>query len=74
MGAEVLNVEFFRQCFNEFPDPVIVTDAEGRVRFLNHAAQTLLGQAIKEESPLAWSDFLRLDDDPSRRALPGRMP
>ena len=72
MSAEVLNVEFFRQCFKEFPDPVIVTDPEGGVRFLNEAAQSLTGRAMRDDSPLACSDILRLDADPSLGSLTGR--
>jgi PAS domain S-box-containing protein len=72
MGVEVLNIEFFRQCFNEFPDPVIVTDPEGGVRFLNHAAQSFLGRMVEEEIPLVWSDFLCLDGSSLQGSLMGR--
>jgi len=47
--SEVLVLEFFRCCFDEFPDPVIVTDAQDSIVFLNHAAQILTGHAVTEQ-------------------------
>ena len=71
MTAKVLDVEFFRQCFNEFPDPVIVTDTQGRVRFLNHAAQGLTGLEVMPENLPACADVLRMDADASPSSLIG---
>jgi two-component system, NtrC family, sensor kinase len=71
-SAQMLNVEFFQQYFNEFPDPVIVTDTQCIVRFLNHSAQSLTGQTVVQDRPLVCSDILRLDADPSCEALMGR--
>jgi PAS domain S-box-containing protein len=69
MGVEALNVEFFRQSFNEFPDPVIVADMQSRVRFLNHSAQCLTGQDLTPERSLRCSDILRMAGDASQGSL-----
>jgi len=69
MGVEALNVEFFRQSFNEFPDPVIVADMQSRVRFLNHSAQCLTGQDLTPETSLRCSDILRMSGDASQGSL-----
>jgi two-component system, NtrC family, sensor kinase len=71
-SAEVLYAEFFRQCFNGFPDPVIVADTQNRIRFLNHSARRLTGLEVTQESALACSDILRLSADASLGSLFGR--
>ncbi|MFZ2447892.1 MAG: PAS domain S-box protein [Syntrophobacteraceae bacterium] len=56
-----LDLEFFRRCFNEFPDPVVVADSRGMAAFLNNAAQSLTGCSAGEDAPLFLSEFLRAD-------------
>jgi two-component system, NtrC family, sensor kinase len=66
---DTLDLELFRNYFGEFPDPVIVTDMESRVVFLNDSAERLTGCSIAEGKPLAGSDILRMDPEDARRSL-----
>jgi PAS domain S-box-containing protein len=53
------DLEFFRVCFSRFPDPVIFTDIDSRILYLNEAAQTFTGCASADENRLMCSDVLR---------------
>jgi two-component system, NtrC family, sensor kinase len=67
--ADALDLEFFRNYFGGFPDPIIVTDMQHRVMFLNDSAERLTGCSIVEGKPLAGSDILCIDSDDVRRSL-----
>ncbi len=58
---EILDLEFFRRCFDGFPDPVMVMDVLCRIVYLNDSAQRLTGKTGTEESPLLCADLLRTD-------------
>jgi two-component system NtrC family sensor kinase len=64
-----VDLEWFRRCFGEFPDPVIVMDMEGGVAFLNDSAQRLTGCSVTKGSPLVCSDILRADTDDTSGSL-----
>ncbi len=55
-----MDLDFFRRCFDEFPDPVIVADMQRRVVFLNNSARLLTGRSTKH-GPTALSEFFRSD-------------
>jgi len=56
-------LELFRTCFDLFPDPVIVTDLQSNVLFLNESAQTLTGCKLTGSGRLVCSDILRSAPD-----------
>jgi PAS domain S-box-containing protein len=58
-GGSLPDLEFFRACFDRFPDPVIVTDNESNILFLNESAQTFAGCRLNDEHRLVCSDILR---------------
>jgi two-component system, NtrC family, sensor kinase len=58
--AEGLDLDLFRQFFEEFPDPVLVIDHRNRVVFLNHSARCFTGRVVGEENGLACSEVLRM--------------
>lgn len=68
-SAEGPDPECFRQCFDEFPDPVIATDMEGRVVFLNRSARSLTGRTAEGESLPVCSEMLRLDGEDVQGSL-----
>ena len=68
-SAEALAPEFFRQCFDDFPDPAIAVDMQSRVFFLNQSAQSLLGRSVEEERTLHGSDLVRLDIGDNEESL-----
>lgn len=49
-GRFSLDVDFLQACLGEFPDPVIATDAAGKMVFLNSSAKDLMGRAQNGES------------------------
>jgi PAS domain S-box-containing protein len=51
------------------PDAVLVTDAQGRVTFLNPAAATLTGWAGAELIGLPLAEWLRLSDEHTQEAV-----
>ena len=63
--AEVLNLDLFRQCFEEFPDPVLVIDQGNGVVFLNRAARALTGREVGGVGGVACAELLRMEDDAS---------
>jgi two-component system, NtrC family, sensor kinase len=66
-GAEELEV--FQNFFGGFPDPVIATDLQSRVVFLNDSAKNLTGCCVGGGKLLAGSDILRMDPDDARGSL-----
>ena len=53
------DLELFRACFSRLPDPVIVTDMQSDLLFLNDSAQTFTGCKSTGGSRLICSDILR---------------
>ena len=53
------DLRFFRACFGRFPDPVIVTDMQSSILFLNDAAQAYTGCTVSGGISLMCSDVLR---------------
>ena len=70
---QILDLELFHRCFDEFPDPVIVTDTLCRIVYLNHSAQLLTGQVVREEGSLLCADILRADADDAEGSLIGQF-
>jgi len=50
-GIAALPVEFLGSLLAEFPDPVVVTNRDREVVFLNDAAQNLFGEALRSGDP-----------------------
>jgi PAS domain S-box-containing protein len=50
--------ETIGRCLGMFPDPVLVADSQGRVVFLNPAAEHLLGWSMREEHRFPTSNEL----------------
>lgn len=55
-GKGAPGAEFFRSCFDRFPDPVLVTDRDGNVLYLNEAALALTGRDPGEGGVLHCRD------------------
>ncbi len=53
------DLAFFRAGFSRFPDPVIVTDMNSSVVFLNDAAQAITGSTLSGGRRVFCSDILR---------------
>ncbi len=47
---------------NQWQTAVLTTDADGRVVFLNHAAEHLVGRELSTERVLRWHDMLSMED------------
>ncbi len=67
--AEGFDLEFFQRWFSEFPDPVLITDLQSRVVFLNDAARHLTGRSISGEGSLLWSDISRRESEDATGSL-----
>ena len=50
-------------------ESVITVDAEGRIDYINHAAETLLGQPFDQVMGKSFSEVATLVDDTDRRSL-----
>ena len=50
-------------------ESVITVDAEGRIDYINHAAETLLGQRFDQVMGRSFSDVASLSDETDRRSL-----
>ena len=50
-------------------ESVITVDAEGRIDYINHAAETLLGQRFDQVMGRSFSDVASLVDEADRRSL-----
>ncbi|HXA37205.1 MAG TPA: diguanylate cyclase, partial [Steroidobacteraceae bacterium] len=50
-------------------ESVITVDAEGRIDYINHAAETLLGQRFDQVMGKSFSDVASLVDETDRRSL-----
>ena len=50
-GAAAVPVEFLGPLLAEFPDPVVVTNRDREVVFLNCAAKKLFGEALRPGDP-----------------------
>jgi hypothetical protein len=50
-GAAAVPVSFLGQLLEEFSDPVVVTNREREVVFLNCAAQKLFGESLRPGDP-----------------------
>ena len=50
-------------------ESVITVDAEGRIDYINHAAETLLGQSIDQVVGKTFPDVASLVDETDRRSL-----
>ncbi|MCG2770948.1 MAG: PAS domain S-box protein [Desulfobacterales bacterium] len=50
-GAAAMPVEFLGPLLEEFPDPVVVTNRDREVVFLNCAAQKLFGESLRPGGP-----------------------
>ena len=57
-----LDLKSFMRCFAKFPDPVLLTDGQARLIFMNSAAEDLLGYTVKleEHRPLC-TDILQTE-------------
>ena len=58
----------------QLAEGVIVTDAMGRITFVNHAAETIHGVARLDVEPDAYSDTYRLFTEDGRPYPPGDLP
>ncbi len=58
-GENGLYLDFFRNCFGELPDLVVVADDRDKVLFLNKSAQNLTGCCLSGDPELVCSDILR---------------
>ena len=50
-------------------ESVITVDAEGRIDYINHAAETLLGQSFDQVVGKSFADVASLVDETDRRSL-----
>ncbi len=50
------------RCMDEFPDVVLVVDAEGTVQWGNHAAQTFFGLTVEAGVGVSGLDFVHPED------------
>ena len=65
--------EWLQVTLTAISDGVIATDREGRVRFLNAAAQRLTGWRASEAAGLPIDELLQLFDERGRKALPNPL-
>lgn len=54
---------------NAMAESVITVDAEGRIDYFNHAAETLLGQSFEQIIGKSFSEVASLVDEADRRSL-----
>ncbi len=52
-------------------ESVITVDAEGRIDYINHAAETLLGQSFDQVVGKFFADVASLVDESDRRTCSG---
>ena len=77
-GAATVPVEFLGPLLADFPDPVVVTNRDREVVFLNGAAQKLFGEALRAGDPCpsvfrqppSWAESGRMHPGPP--AVPSR--
>ena len=50
-------------------ESVITVDAEGRIDYINHSAETLLGQSFDQVVGKSFADVASLVDESDRRSL-----
>jgi len=61
VATDGFDFEVLRQCLADFPDPALLADCQGRVRFLNDRAQQLFGCQVKQDDPLFCTAFLETE-------------
>ena len=66
---ESRDLKFFRQCFDEFADPVLATDLQGNFFYFNQSAQSLTGRTAEGESLPGCSEVLRMDEGETQGSL-----
>ncbi len=66
---EGLDLSFFRQCFDDFPDLVMVADLEGAILFLNRAGELLTGRAAEAGDLSVYSEILWVEGHAGPRSL-----
>ena len=68
-GAE-LDLKYFSRFFGTLPDPVVMTDSQQRVVFLNHAAEELLGCSVHPDNHCPpWQEILQIDSEKEKRLV-----
>ena len=68
-GAE-LDLKYFSRFFGTLPDPVVMTDSQQRVVFLNHAAEELLGCSVHPDNHCPpWQEILQIDSEKQQRLV-----
>jgi PAS domain S-box-containing protein len=68
-GGE-LDPKYFSQFFGTLPDPVVVTNSQQRVIFLNCAAEVLFGCSVHPDGHCPpWDEILRIDSVQEKRLV-----
>ncbi len=68
-GAE-LDLQYLSRFFGTLPDPVVVTNSQQRVVFLNRAAEELLGCSVHPETHCPpWKEILQIDSEKEQRLV-----
>ena len=65
-----LDLQYLSKFFGTLPDPVVVTNSQQRVVYLNPAAQDLLGCSVHPESHCPpWNEILKIDSEKEQRLV-----
>ena len=65
-----LDFEYYSRFFGTSPDPVVVTDSQQRVVFLNSAAENLFGCSVHSDFPCPpWNEILQIDSEEEQRLV-----
>jgi PAS domain S-box-containing protein len=65
-----LDLKYYSRFFGTSPDPVVVTDSQQRVVFLNSAAKNLFGCAVHPENHCPpWQEILQIESEEEQRLV-----
>jgi PAS domain S-box-containing protein len=68
-GAE-LDLQYLSKFFGTSPDPVLVTNSQQRVVFLNRAAEELFGCSVHADTHCPpWNEILKVDSEKEQRLV-----
>ncbi len=65
-----LDLHSLARCFAEFPDPVVVTNSQQRVVFLNCTAEELFGCSVHPNTHCPpWNEILQIESEKEQRLV-----
>ncbi len=64
-----LDLSLFQQCFDDFPDLVMVADLNGAILFLNRSGELLTGRTAESDDLAAYSEIMWVEGHAGPRSL-----